>query len=786
MAEATKPYSGPSDDSLPDHVKKLSVEDRRKWVNTFNGVFKETDDEGRAMALANAIVKKKEIGDMEGEKAAPKKSEDGQQFSASDYADVPDAEKPSTWKLRLGAAPGKVDADTIADAITALQPGGFRGNQVQLGSPKGTVVRRITTAINKLDDDDAKKRLRDRLAKVKEIKELAEKALLHGHQIDEKCDECAAPMMPMGMPPAMAPMPYGGATSFDELDAWRQVSKLNMAITDVAYEFRALSDNILMAEHMEAEDKAAALAKLAKEFQDRVKNPPPMDMKDLADDLEDAEKAGRRMGKPQRSMLQTVMENMKKLMSWANYDDGKPDDEEDKAVDLDEMVDKVMAAMHGDHSNEEIVAMLDEMLGEKAESHIVSRDPQGRFGRGGGGLVSRGGAAREARTAVLNFVKRNRKPAKGRSEEDTKKDLTAVIKKYADLWRNKVLDLFPEDARAGFKVFTDTKGHTRWLSYSTNAFEDYEGELFETKALEEAITWHEVAGDRGPLRVFHVPGADIGNCDFQGLIGRMVVESGTFYDDDLGRAAKSYFESHQDVPFGVSIGFLFREGDEKDGVYEWLRFRERSVCPPGTAANPFTGFSIGGVPVMKLDERKTAFLKEMFGEDLASGIIEDAERRTKMLEEANVRHKAGDGDAGDGDDGAKPDASASPAGDGGSAPEPAKLMLDGVNVGEQLKEIVSTMAGVKSALDEIAGFKTRLATVEATIAAIKKSDDEKVAALLTPRNGAAAGHRATQSDANVIDDDKAAAITGKSIEDKTDPTSPYVKDFLALAGVPTN
>lgn len=785
MAEATKPYSGPSDDSLPDHVKKLSVEDRRKWVNTFNGVLEETDDEGRAMALANAIVKKKEIGDMEGEKAAPKKSEDGQQFSASDYADVPDAEKPSTWKLRLGAAPGKVDADTIADAITALQPGGFRGNQVQLGSPKGTVVRRITSAINKLDDDDAKKRLRDRLAKVKEVKELAEKALLHGHEIDEKCDECAGPMMPIGMV-GMAPQPYGGATSFDELDAWRQVSKLNMAITDVAYEFRALSDNILMAEHMEAEDKSAALVKLAKEFQDRVKNPPAMDMKDLADALGDAEKAGRRMGKPQRSMLQTVMENMKKLMSWANYDDGKPD-EEDKAIDLDEMVDKVMAAMHGDHSNEEIVAMLDEMLGEKAESHIVSRDPQGRFGRGGGGLVSRGGAAREARTAVLNFVKRNRKPTKGRSEEDTKKDLKTVIKKYADAWRNKVLDLFSEGARAGFKVFTDMKGHTRWLSYSTNAFEDYEGELFETKALEEAITWHEAAGDRGPLRVFHVPGADIGNCDFQGLIGRMVVESGTFYDDDLGRAAKSYFESHEDVPFGVSIGFLFREGDEKDGVYEWLRFRERSVCPPGTAANPFTGFSIGGVPVMKLDERKTAFLKEMFGEDLASGIIEDAERRTKMLEAANVRHKAGEGDGGaggEGDDEAAAKADAAAAAGTAPAGEAATLTIGEINVGEQLKELVSTMAGVKTALDEIAGFKTRLASVEATVAALKKTDDEKVAALLTPRNGAAAGFRAT--DAPVVDDDKAAAITGKSIEDSKDPAAPYVKDFLALAGVPTN
>ncbi len=100
------------------------------------------------------------------------KTEDGTQFSASDFAVVPDSDKPSTWKLRL--AEGKTGALTVAQigrAITAMQPGGFRGNRVQLsGDDKSQAVSRITSAVNKVDaTDDQKQNLRERLGKVKEV-----------------------------------------------------------------------------------------------------------------------------------------------------------------------------------------------------------------------------------------------------------------------------------------------------------------------------------------------------------------------------------------------------------------------------------------------------------------------------------------------------------------------------------------------------------------------------------------------------------------------------------------
>lgn len=98
----------------------------------------------------------------------PSKTVDGNRLLASDFASVGDASKPGTWKLPLATTSGTPDAGRIRDAITAMQPGGFRGNRVKLTASKTSVVRRISGAINRLKaGSDVKKRLRGRLANVK-------------------------------------------------------------------------------------------------------------------------------------------------------------------------------------------------------------------------------------------------------------------------------------------------------------------------------------------------------------------------------------------------------------------------------------------------------------------------------------------------------------------------------------------------------------------------------------------------------------------------------------------
>lgn len=85
---------------------------------------------------------------------AKTKTEGGQSFPASDYAYVPDPEKPSTWKLRLTSTPGgSPDSGIVGAAAAALGPG-FRGNRVQIPSAdRAAVVARVRRAWRSANPD---------------------------------------------------------------------------------------------------------------------------------------------------------------------------------------------------------------------------------------------------------------------------------------------------------------------------------------------------------------------------------------------------------------------------------------------------------------------------------------------------------------------------------------------------------------------------------------------------------------------------------------------------------
>lgn len=78
------------------------------------------------------------------------KTDDGQEYTASDYLYVPDPDEPSTWKLRIAEyVDGKkqVTAAQVGRAIAALSPGGFRGNRVELPAD---VIPRIKARLRQL------------------------------------------------------------------------------------------------------------------------------------------------------------------------------------------------------------------------------------------------------------------------------------------------------------------------------------------------------------------------------------------------------------------------------------------------------------------------------------------------------------------------------------------------------------------------------------------------------------------------------------------------------------
>lgn len=77
-------------------------------------------------------------------------------YPASDYAYVPDPQKPSTWKLRLTSeAGGKPDAGIVGAAIAALGVG-FRGNKVQIPEADLSAVKdKVRTAWRSIHGKDA-------------------------------------------------------------------------------------------------------------------------------------------------------------------------------------------------------------------------------------------------------------------------------------------------------------------------------------------------------------------------------------------------------------------------------------------------------------------------------------------------------------------------------------------------------------------------------------------------------------------------------------------------------
>lgn len=184
--------------------------------------------------------------------------------------------------------------------------------------------------------------------------------------------------------------------------------------------------------------------------------------------------------------------------------------------------------------------------------------------------------------------------------------------------------------KSTFFVFKDSDGADRWVSFSSNAFEDREKEIVSTKAIEQDIAETDESGDYGPLRLFHVKGTDIGRCDFRALEGRFLIESGVFDNTRLADKAKAFFKS-TDEPLGVSLGFMHPISALRNGIYTRIKTFERSVLPLAEAANPWTSFRAiqkGGL----MDSRKSAWLTKMLGPDDANEIISAAQTATKELE----------------------------------------------------------------------------------------------------------------------------------------------------------
>lgn len=365
----------------------------------------------------------------------------------------------------------------------------------------------------------------------------------------------------------------------------------------------------------------------------------------------------------------------------------------------------------------------------------------------------------------------------------------------ASLW-DKAVAFFSGDKRrksekkafeiVSFKTFEDQTGQMRWISFSSNAFEDREEELFTTKALEEAVEHAEKSGERGPLLLYHVSSAEVGHCDFQAVQGRFLVESGTFSDTPLGQKALDYF-TNSDEEHQVSIGYTYKDGDEKDGTYDWLRINERSVCPFGTAANPWTDFSLFGDKEMH--DKQKEWMEKVFGAELAQGVIAKADSKTKELEDQNVRFKATTEEAAEseafirqlaeklGVDADKAVAEAKAL----ATPEATKEDAAVAATPEETAKAPAFSGEQLGALSELLNdMADRIDTIGAEVKALKKTNEEQVEEATLPRLQLVKAKAPTEDATNVIPDEAAKKILEATgvVDQETNPATAYVNQLL--------
>ena len=227
------------------------------------------------------------------------------------------------------------------------------------------------------------------------------------------------------------------------------------------------------------------------------------------------------------------------------------------------------------------------------------------------------------------------------STDELKKRIIAIAKRKGPEFEDELPKAWQEvddkkELEGSVFVTKEASGKYRWTIISSNAFRDTDRQIITTKALENDVDASDTGGYYGPIRWWHVPNLDIGDCDFRMVWGHTLLESGLFYDEDTAIAVKENADKLR-----VSIGFFHPKTEpNKNGEFDTIRTYERSLLPAGKEANPLTRI---------LKENNMASLKEkldalagLVGTKKAAEIIAGVEGLEKAAAEIGVDFKEAD------------------------------------------------------------------------------------------------------------------------------------------------
>lgn len=129
-----------------------------------------------------------------------------------------------------------------------------------------------------------------------------------------------------------------------------------------------------------------------------------------------------------------------------------------------------------------------------------------------------------------------------------------------------------------------TRVYDRWIAVSSSATVDLQEEIFTKDAMDYDVAHAERTGKYPELRLWHVRGFKLGQCDHMQRIGKWAVDQGYWFDTPFAQAMKDLVAAN-DGKWKVSKGFhpvkaaglcLFCDADLTVGL---LNFKFGVRCP---------------------------------------------------------------------------------------------------------------------------------------------------------------------------------------------------------------
>ncbi|MFW6031147.1 MAG: hypothetical protein ACOC9T_01030 [Myxococcota bacterium] len=535
---------------------------------------------------------------------------------------------------------------------------------------------------------------------------------------------------------------FGGATTWEELDAFFEAREIGRDITANMHQFEMLTDNVIESDDIPVTEKAGRIRQLLDGLMQRLQSNP-------GHTGEDDEKAA---GTKQETKREDGVDFPASDFAYV------PDPESPSTWKL--------RLADGSPGNVTV---------QQVARAITALQPSGFRGQ-------RVQIPSDDRAEVIRRIQR----AIGRTDgnDDQKENLRDRLDAVKSLQ-----DASFVVTSGSFSSFKDRAGEQRWLAVFTNKYRDRDGEIFPDEAHKAFVDSWTKEQPAIELRLWHVPGTAIGYADTVAYDDHgFVIASGTYTKDALDRGTVSRLEEYaKQVALGCSHGYHYPRDGLKGGVYAGgYETFEVSILPMEWASNPLTAFTVVEEDTaMPLNPAQRPFLEAVLTEPqlkaLEQEIIPAMAKKAEEegvdfksvpmgalfeMDQANSSDGSGDTDpegAGGESHDATQNANPAPSGEQGKATteggsgesgddqKDAGQTVTPEQLAAAIKEVVQPLA------DSVRELQDAQKQLSEGVLALAEKDESKVKDLLRPKGGYGAAvealkHAASRSDATKVGD----------------------------------